>query len=373
MFKWAEQYVTGITFFFISADDVVKNAESFGLDARYSVSKTVTGTRSHHSFVPVSVDEIQMRRVSADENFSYVFIGTPQASIECKCFFKNVQFDGICKISFPGKKAFNNMNKSFLQKRMLLLKDYLLAIQSPYVEDIVKPLKTVKEVVMNVPDNLVDGVVGVKAGLSRALNMKKQSSHLDEQSGKVGAALLYPENFSDNIPLRIMLLLMDEVFDLKSRNLWLRRRIITLLRQIIKATYEDMINRKIIDYVQWMLSAEQVSEYIRSFKESFWPNGILAAPNPERDNNTKMRTRVAAKVAMMCVFSDELKHVIGSETFRKGIMCIFEMFQNKTLNKRLIYVLLEGVLATLFYSNNFKETFQKLHSHFQKIKKKTMK
>ncbi|KAG1678232.1 hypothetical protein GQR58_013489 [Nymphon striatum] len=75
MFKWAEQYVTGITFFFVSADDVVKNAESFGLDARYSVSKTVTGTRSHHSLVPVSVDEIKMRRVSADENFSYVFIG----------------------------------------------------------------------------------------------------------------------------------------------------------------------------------------------------------------------------------------------------------------------------------------------------------
>ncbi|KAG1678231.1 hypothetical protein GQR58_013489 [Nymphon striatum] len=80
MFKWAEQYVTGITFFFVSADDVVKNAESFGLDARYSVSKTVTGTRSHHSLVPVSVDEIKMRRVSADENFSYVFIGGPSTA-----------------------------------------------------------------------------------------------------------------------------------------------------------------------------------------------------------------------------------------------------------------------------------------------------
>lgn len=34
---------------------------------------------------------------------------------------------------FPGKKAFNNMNKAFLKKRTLLLRDYLLVLQSPYI------------------------------------------------------------------------------------------------------------------------------------------------------------------------------------------------------------------------------------------------
>ena len=47
----------------------------------------------------------------------------------------------------------------------------------------------------------------------------------------------------DNIPMRIMLLLMDEVFDLKNKNQWLRRRIVAILRQIIKATMGDSINR----------------------------------------------------------------------------------------------------------------------------------
>ena len=47
----------------------------------------------------------------------------------------------------------------------------------------------------------------------------------------------------DDIPLRIMLLLMDEVFDLKNKNQWLRRRIVAILRQIVKTMFGDSINR----------------------------------------------------------------------------------------------------------------------------------
>ena len=42
---------------------------------------------------------------------------------------------------------------------------------------------------------------------------------------------------SDNIPLRILLLFMDEVFDLKEKNQWLRRQIVAVLRQSIKALF----------------------------------------------------------------------------------------------------------------------------------------
>lgn len=51
----------------------------------------------------------------------------------------------------------------------------------------------------------------------------------------------------DNIPLRVMLLLMDEVFDLKEKNQWLRRNIKNLLQQLIRATYGDTINRSEVD------------------------------------------------------------------------------------------------------------------------------
>ena len=42
---------------------------------------------------------------------------------------------------------------------------------------------------------------------------------------------------SDNIPLRILLLFMDEVFDLREKNQWLRRQIVAVLRQLIKAMF----------------------------------------------------------------------------------------------------------------------------------------
>ena len=42
---------------------------------------------------------------------------------------------------------------------------------------------------------------------------------------------------SDNIPLRILLLFMDEVFDLREKNQWLRRQIVAVLRQSIKALF----------------------------------------------------------------------------------------------------------------------------------------
>ena len=53
--------------------------------------------------------------------------------------------------------------------------------------------------------------------------------------GKVGASL--ETEPGDNIPLRIILLFMDEVFDLQERNQWLRRQIVAVLRQLIKAMF----------------------------------------------------------------------------------------------------------------------------------------
>lgn len=110
---------------------------------------------------------------------------------------------------------------------------------------------------------------------------------------------------SDNIPLRILLLFMDEVFDLREKNQWLRRQIVAVLRQSIKALFGtylffiniydfaanseekyillmlsykniivgDIVNRRIVDYFAQMTSPETLCSYLESFKQSFWPNG----------------------------------------------------------------------------------------------------
>jgi len=199
---------------------------------------------------------------------------------------------------------------------------------------------------------------------NEAQNPKLQTMNPSESS-KVSANL--DIDSEDNIPLRIMLLLMDEVFDLKNKNLWLRRRIVTFLRQIIHMTYGDAINKKIIDYVEDLTSAPSVADYIKAFKNSFWPSGQLAQPLPPRSQSTKMRTRVAAKMLLLTSLSDDLKRIIGSETSRKGLMCVFEMFQHENLNRRLVLVLFEGILQQLFPDNHFEQIFQKLHSKSTRI------
>ena len=55
--------------------------------------------------------------------------------------------------------------------------------------------------------------------------------------------------------------------------------------------------------------------------------GYPAADREPRDENSKMRTRIAARAAMFSSFSDDLRRVIGSETTRSGLLMLFEMLQ----------------------------------------------
>ncbi|KAJ8377203.1 hypothetical protein AAFF_G00264980 [Aldrovandia affinis] len=197
--------------------------------------------------------------------------------------------------------------------------------------------------------------------------MTKVSDNMGRMSERLGqdikqSIFKLDDNVDDNIPLRVMLLLMDEVFDLKERNQWLRRNIKNLLQQLIRATYGDTINRKIVDHVDFLTAPEQVADYVKRFRDSFWPNGILAETPPRRDRNIRMRTRVAAKTNLLGIMPDELKHIIGAETMRLGVLRVFEMFQQQQLNRRLVYVLLEGLLETTFPRCQLPELFIKLHS-----------
>uniref|UniRef100_A0AAR2KQK7 Sorting nexin 13 n=1 Tax=Pygocentrus nattereri TaxID=42514 RepID=A0AAR2KQK7_PYGNA len=326
------------------------------------------------------------------------------------------QFENLNSIlKLPGKKTFNNMDRDFLERRKKDLNAYLQLLLNPemvkacptlvpYVHDFlenkayskgkgdfarkmdtfVNPLRSsmrnVSNAVKSLPDSLAEGMTKMSDNMGRMSERLgqdiKQSifkvpplipkSDIDPEHCRVSAQL--DDNVDDNIPLRVMLLLMDEVFDLKERNQWLRRNIKNLLQQLIRATYGDTINRKIVDHVDFMTSPEQVADYVKRFRDSYWPNGILAETPPRRDKNIRMRTRVAAKTILLGIMPDELKHIIGADTTRKGILRVFDMFQHQQLNRRLAYVFLEGFLETMFPQYKFPELFIKLHSRSPRMR-----
>uniref|UniRef100_A0A8C6IMP2 Sorting nexin-13 n=1 Tax=Melopsittacus undulatus TaxID=13146 RepID=A0A8C6IMP2_MELUD len=273
------------------------------------------------------------------------------------------QFENLANIlKLPGKKTFNNMDREFLEKRKKDLNAYLQLLLNP---EMMKASPALAHYVYDFLEN--KAYSKGKGDFARKVPPLIQKTYSDPDHCRVAAPI--DDNVDDNIPLRVMLLLMDEVFDLKERNQWLRRNIKNLLQQLIRATYGDTINRKIVDHVDWMTSPEQVADAVKRFRDAFWPNGILAEAVPRRDKAIRMRTRVAGKTKLLEVMPDELKHIIGAETTRKGILRVFEMFQHSQLNKRMVYVFLERFLETLFPQNKFPELFSKLHSRSKQMQR----
>lgn len=51
-------------------------------------------------------------------------------------------------------------------------------------------------------------------------------------------------------------------------------------------------------------------------------------------------------------------------------MTVFEIFQRPILNRRLLYILLEDILSTLFPEKNVSEIFVKLYSKSKRYQEK---
>ncbi|XP_078278033.1 sorting nexin-13 isoform X4 [Rhinoraja longicauda] len=406
-----------------SLDDLSNNSSEESLQLQVTISETVHADYEPYPVAGVCNDHgktyalyaiaVQKRNPDGTE----VIWKTYRRYSDFHDFHMRIteQFEHLSSfLKLPGKKTFNNMDREFLGKRKKDLNIYLQLLINPdviktcpalipYVNDflenkayskgkgdfarkmdtLVNPLRNsmrnVSNVVKSIPDSLAEGMTKVSDNMGKMSDklgheikttfLKVPPLKPEEGGEHIRVSAQLDDNVDDNIPLRVMLLLMDEVFDLKERNHWLRRNIKNLLQQLIRATYGDTINRKIVDHVDWMTSPEQVAETVKRFRDSFWPNGILAEAAPRREKAIRMRSRVAAKTKMLMIMPDELKHIIGAETTRKGILRVFEMFQHNQLNRRLVYVFLEGFLETLFPQYKFCELFIKLHSRSQRMQR----
>ena len=228
------------------------------------------------------------------------------------------QFPKLFKIPFPGKKTFGNLERNVVEKRRRMLAEYLTALlaldTSLYpglyetvftflspgwqssnksnavvqavtavsqvgvkcleyfitilfccFQDIQRSVKTVSTAVNAVPVKISKNVDIVIDGISKVFTQKDIQDEIVTNS-KVGAGLEH----DDNIPLRITLRLLDEVFDLADRNIWLRRQMIIVLRQIVKTMFGDTVNKKIVDYFASLTSVEAVSGYLNNIKVSYY-------------------------------------------------------------------------------------------------------
>ncbi|VVC41628.1 Hypothetical protein CINCED_3A021183 [Cinara cedri] len=294
------------------------------------------------------------------------------------------RYPELGKLSFPAKKTFHNADRRVLEKRMMMLNQFIhnllkssTVVIYPGIQSMVEqfleqrpedkkallsgqlvktvdnllftPLKAVGNVVKTVPDNIFNTVDGVMDNISKVLGPSKP----------INRTLV--EEDDDNMPMRAVLLLLTEVFEVDEQQQWLRKRFVMLLQHIVRASFGHIVNRRFKDYVATVTDPYRVSLLINAIKNSLWPEGERASEVQFRDTEVQLRTLVAAKCALMSSVSDELKHLMGSEVTRRGIYLVIVMLQNKTLNKRLTYVLISACLLLIF--PNFNGLIDKLHKN----------
>ena len=276
-------------------------------------------------------------------------------------------------LTFPSKGILN-MDKDFLIKRQKGLESWLeqlvgLADTSPLpVQQLVmrflQPEDYEKEK-RSLAGKLLRKIVERKVTALKASGQKSdRHGSIDSQ----GTSVVVPneKEDKDNITLRIFLGIMDVFLEL-NENQFVRRRIFSVLKTLVQATYGDSINRQLVAGISWMVSPEAVAGYMDLFKEAWWPDDIIAGLVSPRSEDLLTATRVEAKVKLFGVLPDELKRIVGQQCAKSGIVRFFDMLQYPRLNRRLFHVLLESFLSKLFEANKFPELFKTLYQHHRKV------
>ncbi|VDN22877.1 unnamed protein product, partial [Cylicostephanus goldi] len=184
------------------------------------------------------------------------------------------KYPKLVNLSFPGKKTFNNLDAHFLEKRTKALNLFMDCVLQPSMFDSYPELESMmfdflsqKEYLGNrepiakkVMSAMFDPIkVGVKAVGNTVMAVP------DQFYGGVSK-----ESTSDNIPLRVLILFVDEVFGVRARNAWFRRQLVTVLRQFV-TPFGTSINKRIVDLVHWLTSEQQVTLYLTALRYVLTP------------------------------------------------------------------------------------------------------
>lgn len=220
-------------------------------------------------------------------------------------------------LPFPKKQTFHNTSRDLIERRMVILNDFLRVIcdkaekndnmhlvileflepdqddreihGSKVVKNIVNPLKFGMRTIKNMPDS-------VFGGLSRIfLNKNIEKLTISDMIDGPSSNSEYPSVAS-------FINLIDVVFDLDSRSQWLKRG----FQSIMAAPFvSQSLNKRINEIAQkYVFETDRIEAVMYGILNSVWPNGIRQ-DNLQREDTTKLRTRMAARVALFAFLSGE--------------------------------------------------------------------
>ncbi|XP_030836728.1 sorting nexin-25 [Strongylocentrotus purpuratus] len=137
--------------------------------------------------------------------------------------------------------------------------------------------------------------------------------------------------------------LISEIFELHGMFRWLRRTLIVF----VQATFGRSINKQLRDTVDWLTSESMILFYIRYFKDSMWPEGVLAPPQQPPSLEEQRATQKEAREKFLQNLPDFLQNLLGKRNSRLGAIKIFDALQDTRTTKHIFYNVLELALLEI--------------------------
>ena len=137
--------------------------------------------------------------------------------------------------------------------------------------------------------------------------------------------------------------LLDEVFELQEGVGWIRKSLIAF----VQISYGKTINKQIHETVSWLTSDTMFGYYLSNLKEGLWPNDELIAAGEVRSRDQKERTYATTRQKLLQNIPDLVISLMGESTSKQRILKLFDVMQQRDLNKELLYQLLDVFLRRL--------------------------
>lgn len=151
------------------------------------------------------------------------------------------------------------------------------------------------------------------------------------------------ENQPDDTTAEYMYLLFSEIFELDHFSRVLRKQLV----ELVQLTYGKSIDREVQDMMNWVFSEPMLIFYLEMFRDSMWPGGKPPPPASLRSDEEKARTKEEAKVKFLKCSPQALQTILGQRNCQIGMSKIFELLQDYSGNKQLLYALFEVLLYAL--------------------------
>lgn len=170
-------------------------------------------------------------------------------------------------------------------------------------------------------------------------------THMEtSKDSKSSSSANHFEDLKDSIAEPIYLLL-SEIFDLTGPFKFLRKSLISF----VQLTFGSSINRQLRDIISSYFDESSLHHYGTTCLKNFWPaDEDSTKVVPERTDDMKEMTSLAARSLIIDNIPDILCSLVGQQNAKNGSIKIFEILQNETYNKQLIYDLLEVLLVEVF-------------------------